>query len=126
MNDVDVPLAELRATIVSLLPVGLAAGSSNGRELTSKYFVPGPVNTYKPGGDASQRYVAKIILLGDHRPYDVEVLVTAEHRQLSGNIFRYVGYGADARLTKQLLERFQRELAKRREDRNVIDDFRVY
>ena len=126
MNEVDVPLSELRTTIVALLPMGLAGGSSNGRELTSKYFVPGPANTYKPGGDATQRYVAKIILLGDHRPYDVEVLVVGERRQLTGSVFRYVAYGADQRLTKQLVDRIQRELAKRRDDRNVIDDFRVY
>ena len=126
MHEVSVPLAELRAMLVAQLPNGMAWASDNGRELTSKYFVPGPANTYKPGAEASPRYNAKITLLGDRRPYEVEILVSTERRVLRDNVLRYARVGPEPRLTRQLVDRIQRELAKRRDDHNVIDDFRVY
>ena len=126
LHEVSVPLAELRALLVAQLPMGMAWASDNGRELTSKFFVPGPANTYKAGAEANTRYSARIALLGDRRPYEVEILVSTERRAVRGNVIRYVKAGPESRLTKQLVERIQHELAKRRDDHNVIDDFRVY
>jgi hypothetical protein len=126
IEEVNNPIAEVRAMLIKQLPVGLAWSSDNAREMKSKYFVPGPVNTYNPGSDANVRYQAKIILLGDMRPYQIEVLVTSERRVLRGNVFRYVSQRPDLRLTRQLSDRIRVELAKRRDDHNVIDDFRVY
>ena len=64
--------------------------------------------------------------MGDSRPYAVEVFVTREKRVLRGDDFTYAVVGHDSRLAKELAARIQEQLSKRREDRNIIDDFRVF
>ncbi|NJL23990.1 MAG: hypothetical protein HC902_01575, partial [Calothrix sp. SM1_5_4] len=59
-------------------------------------------------------------------PYDVEVVVTRERRVLRGERFTYVVVGVEEDLTQQLGQQLRGELTKRREDRNIIDDFRAY
>jgi len=126
INEVDWPLGEIRAVVASLLPAGQRGMSPNGRELLSRHFVLEGRSGYKPAGDATERYFAQFLILGDRRPYDVEILVTQERRVLRGNQFTYVVTGYDTRLAKELERKLRTELTKRREDRNIIDDFRVY
>jgi len=126
VRDVDWPLGELRAVVGSVLPVGQRAISPNGRELLSKHFILEGTRGYKAAGDATERYYAAILILGDRRPYDVEILVTLERRVLRGNQFTYIVEGYDSRLAKELERKFRTELTKRREDLNIIDDFRVF
>lgn len=120
------PLTSLRAIVVAQMPVGQRSMSSNGRELVSRYFVPGKDGTYRDGEKANERYFVQYTLLGDMRPYEIEVQVLKEKRILHGTEFVYEVYGPDDRLTKELHDRLRKELTKRREERNVIDDFRVY
>jgi hypothetical protein len=126
VQDIDWPLAELRAAASSVLPVGQRAISPNGREILSRHFLLEGARGYKPAGDATERYFASIKILGDRRPYDIEILVTLERRVLRKNQFTYVIEGFDARLAKELERKFRSELTKRREDLNIIDDFRVF
>ena len=126
INDLDWPLAELRGLAASILPAGPRATSPNGRELLSRHFILEGSSGYKPAGDATERYFAQILILGDRRPYDIEILVTQEKRVLRGNQFNYVVTGHDTRLAKELERKLRSELSKRREDRNIIDDFRVF
>jgi hypothetical protein len=126
VQDIDWPLGELRAVAASVLPVGQRAASPNGREILSRHFTLEGARGYKPAGDATERYFASILILGDRRPYNVEILVTLERRVLRGNQFTYVIEGFDARLAKELERKFRLELTKRREDLNIIDDFRVF
>lgn len=122
----DWPLGELRAVAASVLPTGQRAISPNGRELLSRHFVLEGSKGYKPAGDATERYFASILVLGDRRPYDVEISVTLERRVLRGQQFTYVVEGYDTRLAKELEKKLRLELTKRREDLNIIDDFRVF
>ena len=126
INELDLPLAELRSLALSILPAGPRATSPNGRELLSRHFVLEGSSSYRPAGDATERFFAQILVLGDRRPYDVEILVTREKRVLRGNQFTYIVTGHDSRLAKELERKLRSELSKRREDRNVIDDFRVF
>jgi hypothetical protein len=126
VNDIDWPLAELRTVAASILPVGQRAISPNGRELLSKHFILEGARGYKPAGDATERYFASVLILGVRRPYDVEILVTLERRVLRGNQFTYIVDGYDYKLAKELERKFRQELTKRREDLNIIDDFRVF
>ena len=126
IDDLDWPLAELRSVAASILPTGQRAISPNGRELLSRHFILEGARGYKPAADATERYYASILILGDRRPYDIEILVTLERRVLRGNQFTYIIEGYDARLAKELERKLRSELTKRREDLNIIDDFRVF
>lgn len=70
---------------------------------------------------------AKVVVLGDRRPYDLEVFVVRERRVATGQgPGSYETVGNDQRLAKVVMARITESLAKRREDRNFIDDFRVF
>jgi hypothetical protein len=125
IKDVDWPLQDLSSLVAFELPTGLRSTSENGREFYSKHFVlDGP--KYKPAGDSTDRYTATVTVLGDSRPYDIEIFVTHEKRVLRNSGFDYVEVGHDMTLARELQYKLKQELAKRREDRNIIDDFRVF
>jgi hypothetical protein len=126
VEEIDWPIAEIRTVIGQVLPVGVRAMSPNGHEILSRHFVLDRQGRPVPANDAIKRYYTQILILGDRRPYNIEILVTQEERALRGNQFTYVISGYDTRLAKQLESRLRSELTKRREDRNIIDDFRVY
>jgi hypothetical protein len=125
IKEVDASLTDLRAAASNSLPVGQRSISQNGRELLSKMFIIDK-DRYKPAADSSLRYYAQFKILGDRRPYDIEILVFTEKRVLRGNQFVYAMVGHDRTLAKELEQKFRLELTKRREDRNIIDDFRVF
>jgi hypothetical protein len=125
IKNVDWPLQDLSSLVAYELPTGLRTTSANGREFYSKHFVlDGP--KYKLAGDAVDRFTAMITVLGDSRPYDIEIIVTHEKRVLRSSGFDYVEVGHDMMLARELEYKLKQELAKRREDRNIIDDFRVF
>ena len=126
LKEINLPVKEIRIAAINAVPLGHRAISPNGREILSKHFILGPGRTYRPAGDSEIRYFAQILILGDRQPYDVELLVTQEKRVLKGSHFTYKITGDDPRLAKNLEERLRTELTKRREDRNIIDDFRVF
>jgi hypothetical protein len=122
INNVMLPLTTVKKTIVSRLPLGVVREESlNGRELLSAYF--NPTNLDEEAEDQSERAYAKVLILGAGRPYIVEVRVIREKRRKGT---RFEKSGEDNRLSKELLERIREGLAERRDDRNVIDDFRAF
>jgi len=125
VEDVKAPLQYLQRTVVSILPMGLRGNSRNGREFQSKYFVVSK-GVYKEAGEAADRYYAHFTILGERRPYNVEVYVTHEQRTLDGNELTYRVIGHDSRLAKELAQSLRNRLTKRREDLNIIDDFRAF
>jgi len=125
ISDVDWPLTELRGLCISLLPTGQRAMSPNGREILSNHFTI-VKNKMMPASYAESRYYMRFIILGDRRPYDIEVMATEEKRVLRGDEFIYVNVGGNRKLAEQFEQKIRAELTKRREDRNIIDDFRVY
>jgi hypothetical protein len=125
IKNVDWPLQDLCSLVISQLPTGWRITSENGREFYSKHFVlDGP--KYKAAGDAVDRYTATVTVLGDQRPYDLEIYVTHEKRVLGQSGFDYDEVGHDMTLARELQFKLKQELAKRREERNIIDDFRVF
>lgn len=125
IKEVDWPLHDLCSLVASELPTGLRTTSANGREFYSKHFIlDGP--KYKLAGDSTDRYTATVTVLGDSRPYDVEIYVTREKRVLGEGGFTFNETGHDMELAHELEFKLRQELAKRREDRNIIDDFRVF
>lgn len=126
IDGVEARLALLRKISMKVLPIGMRASSPNGRELFSQYFQPEGQH-YKEAIEASTRWTTQIIILGERPPYDIEIYVFKEQRtqEASGRIV-YKVTGQDFRIATLVKSQFQKELAQRREDLNIIDDFRVF
>lgn len=126
IDEAHYPLAQLRQSSLRSLPVGLRSSSTNGRELLSQYFVL-KAGKYQEAIDLPTRWFAKIVILGERRPYEVEIYVFKEQRR--EGVERGVEYqieGQDFRIAKRVKGELLQKLAQRREDLNIIDDFRVF
>ena len=102
------------------MPQGIRRESANGREMTSAYFSVDGFKAEKP--DMTERAYAVVTILGASRPYNIDVKVLREEKRKG----TWRADGRDSELTKELGERLKQALADRREDRNVIDDFRAF
>lgn len=107
--------------VTQMSPRGLRATSPNRREYFSNYFVPN-TNFNEDATDHKERAYSHILILGDRRPYTTEVYVYRERRTDTG----YKKVGTEKKLAQVLAIRIKEELAKGREDRNIIDDFRAF
>lgn len=113
----------IRKIVVAQLPGGAKRISPNGREFTSGYFVPDVTKTSIDATKDGERAYAFVKILGASRPYSINVQVFVEVRESSG---RYVQDGLDQKLTQEIAQRIRDSLANRREDQNIIDDFRAF
>lgn len=116
-------LIETQKIVEANLPGGKRAVSQNRREYTSNYFVRGKEGAFVEAQSEPIRYYARILVLGDRRPYTVEVRVYEEHRRSDG---QFDQVNQDEGLARVIIRRIQKALYQRREDRNIIDDFRVF
>ena len=121
---VNRPLADLQHIAAKSLPLGLRKTSPNGREFFSNYFVSTD-RKFKAADKAPERKYAQILVLGDSRPYTIQVYVQVERLDKS-TLSGYSVVGTDVRIAKVVKKRIQSQLNKRREDLNIIDDFRVF
>ena len=79
-------------------------------------------NDTTPENKMRERVIARIVIMGDRRPYDILVQVYLE-RKVRGN---WVEVGLDEDLSRDFSRELSRELIESRENRNVIDDFRAF
>ena len=121
INNVALSLQTVKKTIASIIPQGVKEESLNGREVTSGYF--NLKNWEEDATDKTERAYAKVLILGEGRPYRIDVHVYKEKKSKSGT---YNKTGEDKKVTKELVARLKDALADRREDRNIIDDFRPF
>jgi hypothetical protein len=121
INNVALSLQTVKKTINNIIPQGMKDESLNGREITSGYF--NPKNWEEDATDKAERAYAKVLILGEGRPYRIDVHVFKEKKNKSGT---YHKTGEDRKVTKELVDRLKDALADRREDRNIIDDFRAF
>ena len=118
ISPVDRPLLELQKAAASTLPAGMKSFSENAREFYSNPFkLRG--NTYEAAKPTDDLYfIAHVLVLGDSRPYKIEIRV--DRFEDSQRV------GSDDKLEKRLKNEILADLAKRRENRNVIDSFRPF
>lgn len=121
IENVMLALTTVKKTISSVLPQGVKEESINGRELKSGYF--NPKNWDEDATDLAERAYAKVLILNSGRPYRIDVHVYREKRSKTGQYKQSID---DEKLTKDLVDRLKEALADRREDRNIIDDFRAF
>lgn len=122
ITDLNVSIQDLQRLVTGALPLGKRAQSINDREYFSEYFIE-RAGEYESARDAKIRKYAHILILGDRRPYKIEVQVVVEARGSAGE---YQLVSSDQGLARVITRRIQSALHKRREDRNIIDDFRVF
>lgn len=123
INEVSGSITEIQKIVIKELPLGTRKQSQNGREYYSNYFVMKSGGEFEDAETAVARQSISITILGDRRPYDLLILAPTEKRDSSGN---YVFIRNDQRLATVISRRIQKTLNERREDRNIIDDFRAF
>lgn len=122
IEDLNIATDDLQKVIVSSLPVRARGQSVSGREFKSAYFVQRNGEFEESDGGPTRSYVIAEII-GDRRPYSISVQVVVEKRTGEGH---YTQDRADERLARVISRRIQKALHERREDRNIIDDFRAF
>ena len=120
IQNVSLSYNAIKTVVVSTLPAAVRRESSNGRTMTSGFFDPVTLKPEKP--NSKVHGYAVITVLGSSRPYNIEVKGFTEEKDKDG----YEPLGENRELSNRLAERLRAALADRREDRNVIDDFRAF
>lgn len=115
--------AFVRRVVVGQLPGGIRQISQNGREMDSGYFTPDATKFQIEASQEVERACAHVQILGSRRPYSINVRVYREEAKPNGG---YRNVGSDEKLSAELARRIRDDLANRREDHNIIDDFRAF
>ena len=124
VNDLDRPLTDLQRIAAKSMPLGLRNTSPNGREYFSNYF-QAVDRKFKPAEKENDRSYAHVLVLGDRRPYNIQIFVHKERKSTQA-VSGYEEIGLDVGLARTVRKRIIAQLNKRREELNVIDDFRVF
>lgn len=116
----DRSVREIRAALVAIAGEPRKE-NENHRVFLSEYFPRNPDPNFK-ANKAKERLFGRFTVLGDRRPYDIQVEVVAEVKTPDG----YEEQGVDESLSQELANQLKKELLKSREGRNVIDDFKPF
>lgn len=119
-DEIDFSLGEIKQTFFSMVGNPRLV-SENDRELESPYFSRRKESPYVDG-KSPERLYAKLYILGDRRPYTLEIHVFVEKR--TGKEYEQSDESKEhsERLGLELVNR----LTQMKQKRNVIDDFRVF
>lgn len=136
LSDVDYPLLDIQKGVQAILPSGTGGVSANGRSFSSRYFDPNKTDGKRDLKSSSrrERATAKATILGDRRPYSIEIEVFVEEdisgkKPEKGDDFiegEFVAAGKDIRLANYFKERLANYLARLERKKNIIDDFRPF
>lgn len=140
VDDLDYSLSDIQKAVGENLVGGVARVSSNQREFESAYFKPEQFQQKpaKPSGEMFvERAYAKVYVLGDRRPYSLEVVVQIQEKDLSDANYStpnwsdiHSGVFYDTRKDRDLANRIGRGihdyLVKRGRKKNLIDDFKPF
>lgn len=121
LRETPLNLSETRRVIVSVIGEPRTI-SQNGREMTSHYY---DKNGKKIDNMdmVKQRLYTHVTVLGDRRPYNVQVQVLVEGRDQDAGFYLM---DRDDDKAAPVAERIRQALNKSRDSRNVIDDFRSF
>lgn len=126
VTDVELPLTVIQQSVIGSLPSAVRDQSINGREFISDYYGGDKQKRFDPQ-KSPRRYYAHVIVLGDRRPYDIEIIVNVEKRVDNGRgVGHYQLFGYDESASQTLAEKIRDDLSKKRGETNIIDDFRAF
>jgi hypothetical protein len=121
LHDTPLNISETRKAVVSVTGQPRVT-SENGRELISKYY-DRKGNMEEAAKMGRERLYTHVTILGDRRPYDVQVEVVVEVKD-RGGVFQVVE--KDQGRAEKIAVQIQKALVQSRDNRNVIDDFRPF
>lgn len=102
--------------------VGIRGRSANGRELVSKYHSPSG-DGYDYAATNPQRASSKLRILGERRPYTLQIEYIIEERDSTG-AYRITDY--DQSKAQKVLKSLMDYLVTRPDREDFIDDFRPF
>lgn len=121
--DYDYPIGDIQRVVTENLPSGLGATNSNKRVLYSKKFTV-PQEKKKP-----TPLVMRVVINGDRRPYGLDFEVKQVSPDIK-NIEEAFNFGSDFRgqdsLAKRVAIKVKDQLAQRRKNKNIFDDFKAF
>lgn len=120
IHETPMGLSELRKIIVGVIDEPRTT-SVNGHEMTSNYYDRKSKMLERPA-DARERFYTIVNILGDRRPYDIQVRVYVELRTPEG----FENVGMDDVFAEQWADKIRKALHESREKRNFIDDFKAF
>lgn len=120
LEDVENSLADIKKVTGQIIG-GIRLQSENGRELFSKYFNVLDETDFTTGLEEERAYT-KVVILGDRRPYDIEVMVYVEKKEKG----QFVQQSTDISLARKKLKIIRQKLNESLGKRNVIDDFKAF
>ena len=120
LKETPLGISETRRIISSVTGIPRMI-SENGRELYSQFFDrKGRVDDFLT---ARERLYSRVTILGERRPYNIEVLVIIQNKQADN---KFLDVGHDMRRSEELAEKIRAALNESRDKRNIIDDFKPY
>ncbi len=121
LRETPLGISETRRMIVSVIGEPRNV-SRDGRELSSKYYDKRG-NVLENPATARQRLYTLVSVLGDRRPYDIQVEVVVEEKDGPGS---YSVVDRDDGRAQPIAQKIKEALHQSLENRNVIDDFRSF
>lgn len=121
LRETPLNVSETRRAIVTVIGQPRLT-SENGREMRSKYY-DRRGNTDDSVKTARERLHTHVTVLGDRRPYDIQIEVLVEIRDRNGV---YQEVERDDHRAEKIAQDIQKALVQSRDNRNIIDDFRPY
>ncbi|RME16524.1 MAG: hypothetical protein D6797_04330 [Bdellovibrio sp.] len=127
LKDQDRSLRVLRKVIVTTIPKGVRKVSRNGRTFFSHYFLPTDPR-FRHLKRKKIRFMTRITILGDMRPYDIEVLTRRYKVQTDkyGSVIEAQDLGLAPQVNKKIFKSLKKRLIYGRDTMNIIDDFKVF
>jgi hypothetical protein len=121
LTETPLNLSETRKMISTVIGMPRSV-SENGRELLSRYYDSKERFLEKDEFPAHRIYT-RVEIMGDRRPYDIEVDVIIEKREQGNEYFveEHDDHRADI-----VAQKIQKALHQSRDKRNIIDDFRSF
>ncbi len=117
IHEVALNASDARKAIVTIIGEPKSI-SSNGRVLTSRYHDKKGVFLNELKGNEERRY-SRISILGDRRPYEVQVEVVIEKKFVEEPQY-------DNAQAQEMADKIRKALNQSLDRRNVIDDFRAF
>lgn len=121
LRETPLNVSETRRAIVSVIGEPKSV-SQNGRELVSQYYDK-KNKAIEKMDKAKERLYTQVTVLGDRRPYDIQVEVFIEAADGQGG---FESLGRDDDRAAVLAEKIRQALNLSRDTRNIIDDFRSF
>lgn len=138
INDLNYSLVDIQKGISATVPKGIGKISENRRTFTSKYFDPESIDADRTSERSEdvfrERAVVVTTILGDRRPYNVEIAVIIEEDTSGAEMKKnddfiegkFLVSGQDKGLAKYFRDRLANYLARLERNKNLIDDFRPF